>query len=140
MKDVLRISEAASLALHTMAVLAAEPDRIYSNRDIAGRLGVSSAHLAKVLQRLTRAGLLHSERGPGGGFKLGRPLDDVSLLEVYEAIEGPFEPRVCLLHEKSCSGTECIFGELLRSTNRKFRKFLETRRVAELGGLYPPAS
>ena len=139
MRDVLRISEAVSLALHTMAMMSAEPERLLSTRDIAERLDVSSAHLAKVLQRLARVGLVESERGPKGGFRLGKPVDDISLLEVYEAIEGPFEPRECLMAQKSCNGAACIFGELLKSTNRKFREYLEGKNISEMSGLYRTA-
>ena len=56
----MRISEAASLALHTMALLAAEPDKLLSAAAAAGALGASEAHLAKVLGRLAHVGLVES--------------------------------------------------------------------------------
>ena len=63
MANVLRISEAATLALHTLALLAARPGEILSTHKIATRLDASEAHLAKVLQQPTRglAGRLHHD-------------------------------------------------------------------------------
>ena len=87
--NMLRISEAASIALHTMAYLARNKDRMVSTHEIAGAMGLSENHLAKVRQRLVKAGLVEAQRGPSGGFMLSRPAEDITLLEVYEAIEGP---------------------------------------------------
>ena len=136
LKGALRISEAASLALHTMVFMSADPGRFYSTREIAERLSVSGAHLAKVLQRLARVGLVKSARGPRGGFKLGKNIEDVSLLDVFEAIEGHFEPRECLMMERSCNGTECLLGELLEKINTSFREYLGGMRLAKLKGIY----
>jgi Rrf2 family protein len=133
---VLRISDAASMALHTMAVLAADPERYHSAREIARKLAVSEAHLAKVLQRLGRAGLVKSVRGPKGGFKLGRGGDKVTLLHVYEAVDGPFRPESCLMEKKTCSGSDCIMGPLLELCSTSMREYLKGRSVSELIGLY----
>jgi Rrf2 family protein len=58
---------------------------------ISQATGIPVEYLRKVLQRLTRARLVISERGRGGGFRLARPCDRVSLLEIIEAIEGPID-------------------------------------------------
>ena len=71
MSGSLKISEAASLALHTMVYLAGDPSAHYPAGRLAEALCVSEAHLAKVLQRLVKAGMLVSVRGPKGGFRLG---------------------------------------------------------------------
>ena len=102
MANVLRISEAATLALHTLALLAARPGVILSTHKIAARLDASEAHLAKVLQRLARMGLVRSIRGARGGFVLGREPADVTLLEAYEAIDGPLRPSTCLMGHRVC--------------------------------------
>lgn len=121
---VLKISEAASLAIHTMVVLAANPGRTVSAGEMAGLLNASKDHLAKVLQRLVKGGFVESSRGPKGGFTLARPADRVALLEVYEYIEGPFEVRDCLLDERICGIGICAMGEHLFDANAKLKKFL----------------
>ncbi len=81
MATTLRISEAATLALHATALIGSSPTRL-SAHEMAERLNVSEAHLAKVLQRLAHAGLVRSVRGPHGGFMLARAGSEITLLEV----------------------------------------------------------
>jgi Rrf2 family protein len=130
MPGVLRISEAASLGLHAMMVLARDSSRMYSAGDLSEVLKVSEAHLAKVLQRLARVGLVKSTRGPHGGFVLGRPADEISLLEVYEAIDGPLGPVECLLHAPVCKGGQCIFGDLIHSISRQIGEHLAKTKLS----------
>ena len=81
MDTILRISDAANLAIHAMAHIARSKGNVnHSVGEIAGEQGVSVAHLSKVMQRLVKVGLLTSRRGPGGGFVLGRAADKISLL------------------------------------------------------------
>ena len=108
MPNILRISEAASLALHSTVLLAANPGKLISTRDIASMLHVSEAHLSKVLQRLARAGLVRAIRGPKGGFRLVKPANETTLLEVYESIEGTLTPGKCLFESPICEGDACI--------------------------------
>ncbi|MEW5911168.1 MAG: Rrf2 family transcriptional regulator [Thermodesulfobacteriota bacterium] len=131
MQQLLKISEAASLALHTMGLLAAEPKRLISTREMAQRLRVSEAHLAKVMQRLGRAGLVRSQRGPKGGFSLLRRPEDITLLEVYEATEGPLEQRRCLLARPMCNGN-CILGGLLTTVGDQVRDYFATTRLSDV--------
>jgi Rrf2 family protein len=120
----LKISEAATLAIHTMVVLAANPGSTISAAKIAGLLNASREHLAKVLQRLVRGGFVESSRGPKGGFTLANSADGVTLLEVYEYMEGPFEIRDCLLDERICGVDKCAMGEHLFDANAKLKKFM----------------
>jgi Rrf2 family protein len=125
MANLLKISEAASMGLHIMALLAAEPERLLSVREAALLLDVSEAHLAKVMQRLAREGLVESLRGPRGGFLLARKPEQISLLEVYEAIEGPVVIRNCLFSTRLCDGSHCILGGMLQSVDAQARQYLE---------------
>jgi Rrf2 family protein len=131
MTQVLKISEAASLALHTMVMLAANPNKTMSNRDIAALLKVSEAHLAKVLQRLGRAGLVNSQRGPKGGFSLARDSKEISLLAVYEAVEGPLETKACLLGKPVCGGN-CLLGGLLHKLGSEVSDYFAQTRLSDL--------
>lgn len=134
MSNLLKVSEAASMGLHTMVLLAAEPQRLVSAKEAAGLLAVSEAHLAKVLQRLARAGLLDSVRGPKGGFVLARQPDTITLLEVYEAIEGPIVVRNCLFSSQLCDGEHCIFGDMLESVDAQVRGYLSKTKLTEVVG------
>jgi Rrf2 family protein len=129
---VVHISEAASLAMHTMTLLAARGVERLTAREAAATLSASEAHLAKVLARLSRAHLVDAARGPQGGFTLARPADRITLLEVYEAIEGPMEEAGCLLGLESCRGTRCIFGDLLDEVTGQVRSYLASKTLNQL--------
>jgi Rrf2 family protein len=136
MPKVMQISEAASLALHSMVLLASKPEKIFSVREIAFTLHVSEAHLSKVLQRLARVGLVTSNRGPKGGFVLGKKSNEITLLEVYEAIDGPLTSNRCLFETPICNGAQCIFGDLLLTTNNRYKAYLEGMKLSELTDVY----
>ncbi len=131
---MLKLSEAASLALHTMVYLAGLPGRHVSVKHIAGELDVSEAHLSKVLQRLARERLVNSVRGPKGGFSLNRSYQEISLLDIYESIEGPLHDRHCFRTTSVCNGKECIFGGLLGDVNAQVKDYLSNTKLPELAG------
>ena len=131
MASVLRISEAASLALHTVTCLSSSSGKPIAAKDVAERLGVSEAHLSKVLQRLSKAGIVRSTRGPHGGFRLARNANDVTLLDVFEAIEGPMGRETCLLKRRVCLDG-CMLGNLMEDVTEQVRGRLAGTRLADL--------
>lgn len=135
MASVLKISEAASLALHSMTYLAAhENGKPVSTKEISDNFGISEAHLSKVFQRLSRVGLVRTQRGPGGGVRLGKPAADVTLLDIFEAIEGPIEYNSCILGAKTCDYASCILGQLANTVNHQVRDYLKSSNLAVLAG------
>ena len=136
MSSVVKVSEAATLALHTMAFLAANPGERFSAKQIAGTHEVSEAHLSKVLQRLAKVGLLNSARGPKGGFVLARPAEEITLLDVYEAVDGPLCPTTCLLGTPICNGRGCIMGDVLKTVNEQTKTYLTETTVLDVAGTY----
>jgi Rrf2 family protein len=131
MKGVLKFSTALSMAFHALAVIAARPSRYYSAGELAGAISASEGHLAKVMRRLVQARLVSSVRGPGGGFKLARPASRISLLQIYSAVEGPFEKGACLMDHPCCDEHECIMSQLVDSINRDVFEYLRSRKLSE---------
>jgi Rrf2 family transcriptional regulator, nitric oxide-sensitive transcriptional repressor len=132
-EGILRISEAANLAIHAMAYLGAAPaGTSVSVPEIAAALGRSKDHLGKVLQRLTRVGLVGSQRGPRGGFTLMRDTAEVTLLQVVEAIDGPLLSGTCLLGEPICESNHCILGGLMGQVYRQVHEHLAATSLADL--------
>jgi Rrf2 family protein len=136
MNNFFKISEAASLALHTMALLASGEEKVISAKESASTLNVSEAHLAKVLQRLSQAGYVDSARGPKGGFYLKKSPEDISLLEIYELMEGKIEPRNCLLDRPICRNGECIFGDRLVRMRDEIKEHLSNTSLSEAKNLF----
>lgn len=123
MAALLKLSEATALGLHA-AVLVAEADRPVSAAEMAKQLEASEAHLAKVLQALTRAGILRSKRGPKGGYELAQQASTISLLDVYESLEGKLPIEACLFDREQCDRVQCILGGLVRSVRSDIADYL----------------
>lgn len=128
MSGIIQLSEAASLALHAMVLLAGDPEKFWLIRDIAVEVGASEAHLAKVVQRLSKSGLLLTVRGPKGGVFLARPANQITYSEIFEAIEGPISAQKCVFEKGTCPFKRCIFGGLMDRLAIQIReKFMQTR-------------
>jgi Rrf2 family protein len=132
MANILRISEATSLALHTMALLAMHRGKRKSNLELAETLHASHHTLAKVLNSLARAELVDALRGPHGGFMLAEDPASISLLSVYEAVEGQLEEARCLLGSPICTGRGCVLGGLVESVHSDLETYLSETTVADL--------
>jgi Rrf2 family protein len=127
-----RVSEAASLGLHALAVIAAAPEPVTRTREIAARLKASAAHLAKVMVALERAGLVVGTRGPSGGYRLTRRASRISLRQIYEAIEGPMQARACLFGEPVCEAGGCDLSDYFGKLNRDVIRTLGRTRLTDL--------
>ncbi len=111
MQSLLKISDAVNLAMHASAIMAGELGRPISAKELAHRLAASEATLSKAMQRLVRADLLSSTRGPAGGFFLAREAKEITLKEIVEAIEGKLSTPGCLFGRQICGRSECILGD-----------------------------
>ena len=136
MIHILRISYAASLAFHADVLLARFPDKALSVGFIASVLKVSEAHLSKVMQRLVKAGLVKSVRGPKGGYKSDSDPENTTLLEVFEAIEGPLPKNDCILGTPICQGDSCVLGNLHEIINNEVSRYLTETKLADLIQIY----
>lgn len=71
--------------------------------DLAADVGTTAGFVAQVATPLVRRGWVRSEPGPTGGYALVANLDDVSVLEVIEAVEGPTDTGRCVLADRPCA-------------------------------------
>jgi len=76
-----------SLALHTLSHMAADPDRMRTSADIADHAGTNPVVVRRVLGKLREAGLLASEKGHAGGWRLARPAHSITLADIYLALD-----------------------------------------------------
>lgn len=130
MNPVLRVSDAASLAMHAMVMLARDPEEARSVPQLAAALAASADHLAKILQRLARAGLVRSGRGRNGGYVLARAPAEVRMLDVIEGLEGPLGAAGCVFGKPLCRG-DCLFSDLVDSVTRQVRDRLAATTLAD---------
>lgn len=131
MANVVHISEAASLAIHSMVLIAGSSDILNVNH-IAEVTHSSRNHLAKVMQILVKNNYLDSVRGPKGGFTLKGDPHKVNLLEIYELIEGTLEEHHCGIESGKCPFTTCVFGGLADKFSIEFIDYLKNKTLADL--------
>jgi Rrf2 family protein len=130
MSKIFNISEAASLAIHSLALIAKSKHQINAQQ-IAAMTNFSKNHLSKVLQRLVKYNYIASERGPKGGFVMKKDSKKISLLEIYELMEGMLETGKCNVHKGACLFSKCIFGGMSERFTKEFRNYLETKTIFE---------
>lgn len=100
----MQLTRAADYAVRVMIQLAVSPtDHRALLPDLAAVTEAPESFLSKVLQALSRAGLIDSKRGHAGGFQISSRGREASMLEVIEAIDGPIHLNVCLISGKACS-------------------------------------
>lgn len=128
MLNLIRITEASNLAVHALAYLATRGENgLCSASEIAARLGVSEAHLAKVLQRLAKHGLIRSARGAKGGFLLQKDPSEIHLLDVLEIVDGPLSSNTCFLGQPLCRPGTCLFRRL----SQTIQDHLKNKTIAD---------
>jgi Rrf2 family protein len=100
----MQLTRAADYAVRVMIHLAGLPQGSRVSRsELSSAAECPEQFLCKVLQNLTRAGLVVSHRGNTGGFELEELHRNASILEVVEAVEGPIRLNVCLTSDHACS-------------------------------------
>lgn len=103
----MQLTRAADYAIRVMIHLAGLPPESRASRaELAVAAECPEQFLSKVLQNLTRAGLVLSHRGNTGGFELPNNHRTATLLDVVEAIEGPLRLNICLNSDRCCSRQE----------------------------------
>lgn len=101
------LSQTVEYALRAMVYLAANDVEPQPTEQIAERTKVPAPYLAKVLQNLTRKGLVRSQRGVRGGFLLAQPPDEITILDVVNAVDPIQRIRSCPLDLKSHGARLC---------------------------------
>ncbi len=96
-------SQSCKYAIRALIHLAHNRDAPCLSRDIAHHIDVPEHFLAKILQDLARHRLLDSFKGRGGGFRLARHPDQIALMDIIEAVDGPGLKNDCVLGLLACS-------------------------------------
>ena len=92
----MRLTHLADYAVVMMTAAARRPASArLSATELAGETGVPLPTAQKLMQRLAAHGLLTGHRGAGGGYALARPVTDISLADIVEAVEGPITMTQC---------------------------------------------
>jgi Rrf2 family protein len=139
---MLRLTKKADYGLMALKFLAEHPEvSSQSAKDIAEAYGIPPQLLAKILQRLTKVGLLRSHAGINGGYSLSRDAAEITAFEVIYAIDGPLFITSCgtgLDSKRSCDLTDsCTIKEPMRKVNDSITEILKAIRIADLVDAVP---
>jgi Rrf2 family iron-sulfur cluster assembly transcriptional regulator len=126
----MRLSSKGRYAVMAMADLArhsVDPGvRAVALADIAQRQDLSLAYLEQLFTRLRRKGLVVSQRGPGGGYRLARPARDTAVADIVLAVDEPLETVRCTTEARGCmpGGERCLTHDLWEALGDQIHGFL----------------
>lgn len=100
--------------------------------DISVRQGISLSYLEQLFAKLRRAGLVSSSRGPGGGYRLGRPAEDINVAQVVEAVDESMDATRCEGITNCQDGDICLTHHLWQDLNRHIHGYLSSVSLAQL--------
>jgi len=130
MSKLVSMSEAASIAIHSMILIARSKNSLNVQK-IADATGTSKHHVAKIMQRLVKEGYIKSQRGPSGGFELAMNPSDITFLRLYESIEGILEVTKCPMDKKVCPFNKCILNSITSRITLEYRDYLDKQVLAD---------
>lgn len=116
--------------MHSLALISRSDEKLNASR-LADITLFSRNHLAKVLHLLVKHNYLSSLRGPNGGFELKTEAKEISLLEIYELIEGELDSFQCAVTCTDCYFDECLFGNFPHKFSGEFKTYLEGKNVSD---------
>ncbi len=131
---MLKLTKKADYGLMAMKHLAEHArEGACSAKDIAENYGIPPEALAKILQRLVKAGLLQSQHGTNGGYVLARSAETISAYEVIRAIDGPLFITSCITVRGECDQTDrCTIREPLRRVNDSIEQVLRRIKISHM--------
>lgn len=127
----LELSSEGRYALRALIYLSQKGERVTADK-ISAEANIPRRLLARVLARLSRAGLVASYEGRGGGSLLARSPEKITLREAVEAAEGPFEITHCIMEQRACgTGKPCAMHEAWEEGQETILQYLETQTFDE---------
>lgn len=143
----MRLSTRGRYAVMAMVELAARqragacdsaPERPVSLAEIAQAQQLSLAYLEQLFGNLRRGGLVASARGPGGGYRLGRPAQEIAVADIVNAVDEPIRATRCEEGSPGClAGERCLTHDLWAELGEHIRLFLTSVTLADIvaGGM-----
>jgi Rrf2 family iron-sulfur cluster assembly transcriptional regulator len=130
----MRLSTKAQYAVRAMVSL-----NLYANgspvsiRDIAAKEDISLTYLEQLFAKLRRGKIVHSVRGPGGGYVLARPAAQIRVDEIIDSVEETLLPVACLEKEGCCVCSDhCVTRSMWEGLGERIRQFLASITVEDL--------
>jgi Rrf2 family nitric oxide-sensitive transcriptional repressor len=133
-RSLMQLTRYSDYSLRVLIYLAVRPDHLATIEEIAQAYGISKAHLMKVVHQMGRAGFLETVRGRGGGFRLARAPEDITVGDVIRYTEDKMDLVECFDPETSHCRIEPVCGlrGVLVEALDAFLKTLDRYTLADL--------
>lgn len=130
----MQINKQTDYAIRTIIALSHKPfDTIVMTKDIAVEQDIPVSFLQKVIQTLSKTGLIITVRGSRGGIKLTKSPDEITLRQVVEAMEGPIFLNRCLVRKGECSRDHlCLAHKAWEKAQKALLEELESIKFSQL--------
>ena len=140
----MKISTRGEYGLRALMELGMEPGKGLSLRDIARRQNISLDYLEQIVPALKSAGLVKAKRGAQGGYQLAKAPEEITMFDAVRALEGPFEPMICLSEDLTAASTSstknsncgasgsCAVQEVWRELQEAIEGVLKNLTLAEM--------
>lgn len=133
------LSATCKYGIRAVIFIASRPDRKSNTglKQIADQLKIPQPYLAKILQTLSKKKILHSAKGPHGGFYILKPADELTLMDIIEAIDGGDFFDSCYVTGERCNFDQpdkgfCILHNDLRKEKERLSKFFTTKTIESI--------
>ena len=131
----MKLTRASSYALHAVAYMAAQKKETpTASHIIAEKRGIPERFLLKVLKPLVSAQVLLSVKGPNGGYRLARPPQDITVLEILEAVDGPIRGYAPIGHDDPRNPLNRRLEQICNDSAEQVRRTLGKIKLSELSG------
>jgi Rrf2 family protein len=123
--------KSAANAIAVMSYLAAEPSRRAGSAEIAGARDISKPLTAKLLTQLSTAGLVTGQPGPGGGYTLAKPADEICLMDIVSLFEQTETASLCPFGPNWCgTGDPCPLHDTITGMVKANERFMQETNLA----------
>lgn len=128
----MQITRETDYAIRCILYLSGKRGTVTMVDEIAREKLIPKSFLAKILQKLSRGGIVRSYRGVKGGFELAKDPGDISLLDVIEAVQGPVGMNACAVDEAICSlSSSCSVHPVWVEVRREIEKLLREKNFSQ---------
>ena len=130
----MQITRSEEYGLRGLVFLAKQPpEKVTLVSEVSRGQNIPETFLAKIFQRLSKAGVLRSVRGAKGGFKLKKPAHQITMREIMEALEGPIALNRCLLRKGECEVEKiCPLHPVWEEVQQRFLEVLDSTTMEDL--------
>ena len=130
----MQLTMTGEYALRSMLYICSKPyGFVFQISEISASNNIPENFLRKIIPLLNKAGILQSQRGIGGGISLLKPAEEITPLEIIEAVEGPIGLNKCLISSDFCSNERwCSVHVLWSEAQSKLKEMLSSKTLAQL--------